>query len=248
MTDLGRKAGVLYGEALYIPDADLRLLGHWDKSRMTIHYSSGVSRPAAKLMAGHKPEDGSYYISRECLLPPSSLQKLVFPRLEESWEYLRSIPVKERDRAAQAFLETLEWLRIVILQDGVILSEKYPNSPLWKNRPFNLPEFQSFKRLALRKMEDEVHPEHVQLQRTIPLIADRLKLLSQVTLDGFNNLHNLYNEDHSVIRDLRQSTQEILDKVVVNETHLTRWNRSMEGFMAKWIGIMLRILQLTERE
>ena len=96
-------------------------------------------------MAGHKPEDSSYYISRECLLPPSALQRLIFPRLEESWQYLQSIAVKDRDRAAQPFLETLEWLRIVILQDAVVLSEKYPTSPLWNHRPFNLLEFQHFK-------------------------------------------------------------------------------------------------------
>ena len=224
----------MYGEALYIPDADLRLLGHWDKSRMTKHYSSGVSRPAAKLMAGHKPEDGSYYISRECLVPPLALQKLIFPRLEESRQYLQSIVIKDRDRAAQAFLETLQWFRVVILQDIVVLSEKYPTSPLWNHRPFNLPEFQHFKRLALRKMEDEVHPENVQLQRTIPLIADRLKLLNQVILDGLNNLHNLHDENHNTIQDFQQLNQEILNKVLLNEAYLTRWNLSMESFMTVW--------------
>ena len=238
---------MLYGEALYIPDADLRQLGHWDKSRMNLHYSSGVSRSGAKAMAGHKAEDGSYYLSRECLLPPSSLQKLVFPRVEESWEYQRSIPVAVRDRAAQAFLETLEWLRIVILQDAVILSEKYPDSPLWKKRPFDLPEFQSFKKLALRKMEEDVHPEHVQLQRTIPLVADRLNILNQVMSDGLTTLHNMHNEDHSVLLDLEQSNQTLLHKVVLNENQMARWNRSMEGFWDKWKGIILRIRQLIER-
>ena len=161
---------------------------------MTKHYSSGVSWPAAKLMAGHKPEDGSYYINHECFLPPLVLQKLIFPQLEESWQYLWSITIKDRDRAAQAFLEALEWLCIVILQDAVILSEKYPTSPLWNHWPFNLPEFQCFKRLALRKMEDEIHPEYVQLQQTVPLVADRLKLLNQVIFNGLNNLYNFVQQ------------------------------------------------------
>jgi hypothetical protein len=96
-------------------------------------------------------------------------------------------------------------------------------------------------------MEDEVHPENVQLQRTIPLIADRLKLLNQVMLDGLNNLHNLYDENHNTVQDFQRLNQEILNKVLLNETHLARWNLSMEGFMTTWASIFLKTLQLIER-
>ena len=69
-------------------------------------------------------------------------------------------------------------------------------------------------------MEDKIHPEYVQLQRTVSLVADRLKLLNQVIFNGLNNLYNLSNEDHSTIQDLQQSNQEILGKVILSETHL----------------------------
>jgi len=78
-THAGRHAGVMHGEALSIPDAELWRLGHWDSSQMAKHYSSGVSQEVARDMAGHKKGEGGYYLSRECLVPPMELQKLVFP-------------------------------------------------------------------------------------------------------------------------------------------------------------------------
>jgi len=43
-------------------------------------------------------------------------------------------------------------------------------------------------------MEDEIHPEYVQLQQTVPLVADRLKLLNQVIFNGLNNLYNFVQQ------------------------------------------------------
>ena len=73
-TYLGTKAGCQLGEALDVPDAQIRRLGHWDTSRMSRHYSSGIARQAARMLAGHGSEAGNYYLSRESADPPEELR------------------------------------------------------------------------------------------------------------------------------------------------------------------------------
>ena len=41
-----------------VPDAQMRRLGRWDHSRMTQHYSTGLPRQGARMLAGHGPEPG----------------------------------------------------------------------------------------------------------------------------------------------------------------------------------------------
>jgi hypothetical protein len=55
-THSGRKAGVQHGERLDIPEMQIRQLGHWDSSRMAQHYSTGVAKQAARMLAGHGPD------------------------------------------------------------------------------------------------------------------------------------------------------------------------------------------------
>src|SRR5436305_765963 len=107
-THLGRKAGCQLGEALDVPDAQIRRLGHWDTSRMARHYSSGIARQAARMLAGHGSEAGNYYLSRESVNPLESLRRQIFPRIEGSLEYVCTQLDDEQDLAAQALLKVLD--------------------------------------------------------------------------------------------------------------------------------------------
>jgi len=230
-THAGRHAGVLHGEALSIPDAELRRLGHWDFSRMAKHYSSGVNREAAREMAGHRKGEGAYYLSRECLIPPTELQKLVFPHLEESLDYINSFEPKDRDKAAQAFLLTLEWLRVVLFQDAVILSNMFPESPLWQMYPFRSPLFLEFKQLALQTIEEDEHPNNVQLQKMIPVVADRLLVMSQVVGDRFRNMGRVVQTNQETSRLLLNNFDVLLSKTHETERQLSLLNRGAQGFV-----------------
>jgi Centromere DNA-binding protein complex CBF3 subunit, domain 2/Transcriptional activator of glycolytic enzymes len=230
-THAGRHAGLLHGEALSIPDAELRRLGHWDFSRMAKHYSSGVSREAAREMAGHRKGEGAYYLSRECLVPPMELQKLVFPRLEESLNYINSFEPKDRDRAAQAFLLTLQWLRIVLIQDAIILSDMFPKSPLWQIYPFRSPLFLDFKQLALQAIEEDEHPNNVHLQKMIPVVADRLLVMSQVIGDGFRNVERVVQTNQETSHLLLNNINTLLSKTHETERQLSLLNRGAQGFV-----------------
>lgn len=62
-THTGRKEGCKHADMLDVPDAQMRRLGRWDHSRMTKHYSTGLPREGARMMAGHGKDEGMFLIS-----------------------------------------------------------------------------------------------------------------------------------------------------------------------------------------
>lgn len=165
-------------EQLDIPDAQLRLMGGWDHSKMVQYYSSQVPRKGARMMAGQESERGRFYLSRECLDPPENLCRMVFPHLEKSIELVegRSSNINMDDKVPDVVMAVFNWFRTVILQDAVILSEQFPALPIWECRPFNTPQFHQFKQAALLRVAVEQHPQHVQLQLAVPIIANQLQV------------------------------------------------------------------------
>jgi Centromere DNA-binding protein complex CBF3 subunit, domain 2 len=59
-THVGRKEGCKLADMMDVPDAQMRRLGRWDHSRMTQHYSTGLPRQGARMLAGHGPEPGIF--------------------------------------------------------------------------------------------------------------------------------------------------------------------------------------------
>jgi hypothetical protein len=57
-----RREGCKLAEMLDVPDAQVRRLGRWDHSRMTRHYSSGLAKQGARILAGHGPDPGIFLI------------------------------------------------------------------------------------------------------------------------------------------------------------------------------------------
>ena len=59
-THVGRREGCKLADMMDVPDAQMRRLGRWDHSRMTQHYSTGLPRQGARMLAGHGPDPGMY--------------------------------------------------------------------------------------------------------------------------------------------------------------------------------------------
>jgi hypothetical protein len=58
-THTGRREGAKHADMLDIPDAQMRRLGRWDHSRMTQHYSTGIPKQGARVLAEHGHEPGN---------------------------------------------------------------------------------------------------------------------------------------------------------------------------------------------
>lgn len=57
-THIGRKEGCKLADMIDVPDAQLRRLGRWDQTRMTVHYTTKLPRQAARMIAGHGRDIG----------------------------------------------------------------------------------------------------------------------------------------------------------------------------------------------
>jgi hypothetical protein len=89
------------------------------------------------------------------------------------------VEADHQDLAAQGFLRLLKQLRIILLQDSVIMRCEFPAHPLWADPVFERDDYQVFAKdveLSLLEVEE---PEDVQIRRTIPAIAERLNTLHQ---------------------------------------------------------------------
>ena len=158
---------------------------------MNQHYSNNIPRQALRIMAGQDGSSGSFYLSHECLDPPLELKQLIFPRLQESLRSVDALPHGSHTRSTYASLELLEWFRTILLQDAVILTDLYPDSPLWHHSPFNLPSFMEYKERAKTAMENDMHPKSIQLQRIIPEISNQIRTQVRVVEDNFKVVRNL---------------------------------------------------------
>ncbi|OWZ01331.1 LOW QUALITY PROTEIN: hypothetical protein PHMEG_00027304 [Phytophthora megakarya] len=95
-------------------------------------YLTSLPREAMRTLAGFEPARGSFYIARASLDPPELVQKQIFPLVEE-WKLKLDQGSCEQTIAAGGFLDLLQYLRTVILQDAVSMIDAFPGHPLWKH-------------------------------------------------------------------------------------------------------------------
>jgi hypothetical protein len=137
-------------------------------------------------MAGFSPStQGNFYLPRAKTLPPQSLEQTVWPFVDEwlAWfdaeangagddDHVKSEDEADRqDLAAQGFLRLLKQLRIILLQDSVIMRREFPTHPIWTDPVFRRDDHQAFTR--------DVEPEEVQIRKTLPAIAEHISVLHQ---------------------------------------------------------------------
>lgn len=112
---------------------------------MAIAYLSQLPVKFLQKVAGFQKDEGSYYIARAHHQPPPSLEREIFPWIEEwlghiearaegkSW---KAGGLQEVDSAAHDFLKLLKHLRHILLQDLTILQPVYPKLPLFRSSIF----------------------------------------------------------------------------------------------------------------
>jgi len=117
--------------------------------------------------------EGSYLIPRDTVQPPKELASQIWPELDSWVEGYRRSPEVSTDLATGAFLELMEWLRSVILQDATFLKEAFPAHALWKEPAFNSHEFAAFAlqvRNACTVAEEDSW--YTSVRKAVPAVAD----------------------------------------------------------------------------
>ncbi|KAG1445642.1 hypothetical protein G6F56_009841 [Rhizopus delemar] len=83
----------------------------------------------------------------------------------------------QQDIAGPNFLTVLRYLKVVLLQDSVVLQNKYPGLAIWNNDLFRSESFLSYKRQVLESMPpiDESVPISMQVERIVPQISAAIR-------------------------------------------------------------------------
>jgi hypothetical protein len=98
------------------------------------------------------------------------LLRVIFPWVEEE---LQALVIREAtnqystDISARKFLELLQYLRRVLLQDLALLHNNFPDSPLFSAPPFNTQVFHDYAKSAPSQVE-EAECRSVQAMEDVP--------------------------------------------------------------------------------
>src|SRR2546421_10843331 len=72
------------------------------------------------------------------------------------------------DLAGSGFLRLLRALRVVLLQDSVVLRKEFPRHPLWKDLLFNGEEYRRFAVQVEDSLANVVTPDELKMQQFWP--------------------------------------------------------------------------------
>lgn len=117
----GRVKGAQIAEDRGVQEDQIRRGGRWNADQMTGCYLTTLPRQFMRGVADFDPDyPGSYFLPREGCPPPLSLLQQIWPALD-GWraahlELPEATEQVELNRAAGAFLELLNQLRVVFLQ------------------------------------------------------------------------------------------------------------------------------------
>lgn len=207
-THAGRAEGAKAAELAGVSEGQIRRAGRWNSDALSSCYLTHLTREFIRSMAGFAPQQqGNYYLPRARINPPPSLVQAVWPWVDAWLDWLTSyeregydqeqdqqrsrradipgfdleedVDEDRDDLAAKGFLRLLVCLRIIILQDSVIMRKHFPSHPMWNSSVFLREDYKNFAREVEVALDDTEEPEEVRIRTAIPLVADRLTTMQQ---------------------------------------------------------------------
>ncbi|KAJ5605348.1 short-chain dehydrogenase [Penicillium lagena] len=172
-------------------------------------------------MAGFQPEAiGNYYLPRAKIQPPDSLVRALWPWIDQWLAWFNSNdptnepppseatgPEDRDDMAAQGFLQLLNQLRIILLQDSVLLQAQFPQHSMWDDPIFAREDYTTFAEQIRQSLLCTETPQEIQLRQTLPIIADSLIVL-QKDIHQAVDLHGY--QAHEQLRKIAHQLQDLL--------------------------------------
>jgi len=196
-THAGRSQGAKHAELNGTPEGQIRRAGRWNNDALTNCYLTHLPRKFMQSMAGFTPSvQGNFYLPRAKVLPSRSLEQAVWPWVDEWLAWFDSnaeagseddgegegegeAEADRQDLAAQGFLRLLQQLRILLLQDSVVMRREFPAHPIWADPIFARDDYLAFAKGVELSLLDVEKPEEIQIRKALPEIAERLSMLHQ---------------------------------------------------------------------
>ncbi|KAG2216478.1 hypothetical protein INT45_014038 [Circinella minor] len=164
----------------------IRRAGRWNTSSLTTAYLTNLPHELLRTLAGFPTERGYFYLSHANVQPPKERCKKIFKFVDYWRQKLDEGNVEQVSCATDMFLKLLDRLRVVFLQDSVLLKKRYPHHYLWNHPLFQSELYKDFERSVDAAMEITEEPEQLQLQRAVPLVAQHLSNINQQIASRFD--------------------------------------------------------------
>lgn len=136
-------------------------------------YLTSLPREAMRTLAGFEPAKGSYFLARASVEPPVNLLSQIFSQVE-MWQESINSGRCEQTIAAGGFLELLQYLRKVLLQDAVLMSDMAPQHSIWRHPLFQSTEFLEYRSEAKRAIRETENPAEQRLQKAMPVLSAKI--------------------------------------------------------------------------
>jgi hypothetical protein len=184
-TQGGRKhsSSLALNKGAHAPNVDQA--GHWNGNARSGAYTAKVIPwDVARSLAGAPTSEGHYVITRNAMKPPASLVSQVFPLLPTAKRQVaeEKVALKRSEIAGDSFLQLLDHLSYIILQDAAMLtdlddykSHKIFNHPLFLSEEFKLYANQLREVVSTKVVADG----SLLIERALPHVATSLRAIQQ---------------------------------------------------------------------
>ena len=81
------------------------------------------------------------------------------------------------DLTGQGFLRLLRQLRVILLQDSVLMRQEFPDHLIWADPIFARDDYAAFMKDVKLSLLDVEEPKEIQIWKTLPAITERLSIL-----------------------------------------------------------------------
>jgi hypothetical protein len=152
-------------------------------------------------IAGFPMDGKGYFLPRAQETPEEALSSRIWPeadlwlgRMQAYHPDRDDNEVVRLDLAGTGFLRLLRMLRVILLQDSVILRRQFPLYPLWKDSLFNCPDYLRFAARVEGSLADVVTPAELTMQRYWPAQEAVAKLRHEAVILGFQGIQSRLEE------------------------------------------------------
>jgi hypothetical protein len=190
-THSARKQSVRHAELGGVSESQIRRAGRWNTDAMTGVYLSYLPRGFIRSVAGFPQEGKGYFLPRAQEMPDEALCTRIWPETDVWLERMEAYhpdrtdnEVVRLDLAGSGFLRLLRTLRVILLQDSVILRRQFPLHPLWTEPLFNCEEYRRFAARVESSLAHVVTPDELTMQKYWPAQDAVAKLRHEAALSG----------------------------------------------------------------
>lgn len=176
--------------------------------RMTQSYLSPISLEPIRALAGFPVQRGTYFLRRDCIKPPSSLQRQFFPDADKWMEEFKQNNIED-DMASIGFLRLIDYLKKVILQDSIFMIEKFPSCPIWKHPIFTSDEFKRYLEISKTDLLKIQSPFDLQLRNSLPTIHHGFDIVA-------NRIDHHDTSSKAFIQQKMENMEDKMDKMEDN--------------------------------